>query len=218
MYMKLKVTVLMPVYNGEKYLKKAIESILNQTFKNFELLIIDDGSMDSSVEIIKSYADPRIKLIHNDKNLNLPESLNKGIDIAQTEYIARMDADDISLPHRLETQVKFMNENPNIDVCGSFVKRLDKQRQIIWKFPTEDSHIKAGLLFKCCLSHPTIMMRTSSIKKYNLYYSVDYIKCEDYEFWARASEFLNFANIEDPLLLYKCASRAAIQLYNEERI
>src|SRR5580698_9685158 len=107
-----KVTVLMPVYNGEKYIKEALESILQQTFIDFEFLIINDGSTDNSVSIIKSFNDNRIRLIHNEKNSGLVYSLNKGIGLSNGEYIARMDCDDVSIPERLEKQVGFLNSNP----------------------------------------------------------------------------------------------------------
>jgi len=113
-----KVTVLMPVYNAEKYLKEAIGSILGQSFSDFEFLIINDGSTDSSVKIIKSYDDPRIRFIANEKNLGVIPTLNKGFALAQGEFIARMDADDISLPKRLELQADFMDKHPEAGAIG----------------------------------------------------------------------------------------------------
>jgi glycosyltransferase involved in cell wall biosynthesis len=120
-----KVTVLMPVYNGEKYLREAIESILNQTFIDFEFLIINDGSTDRSVEIIESYSDPRIRLVHNERNMKLIATLNKGLELARGEYIARMDCDDISLPERLAKQVAFMDANPEVGVLGTAFQTID---------------------------------------------------------------------------------------------
>ncbi len=117
--MNPKVTVLMPVYNAEKYLKTAIESILKQTFSDFELLIINDGSTDGSEEIIRSFNDKRIRLFNNEQNLGIIKTLNKGLNLAKGEYIIRMDADDISLPDRLELQVKYMEENPGIGISGT---------------------------------------------------------------------------------------------------
>jgi len=114
-----KVTVLMPVYNGEKYLNEAIDSILGQTFKDFKFLIINDGSTDGTADILKSYKDSRIKVTNNEKNIGLTKSLNKGLKMAKSEYIARMDADDISLPTRLQKQVEFMDSHPKVGVCGT---------------------------------------------------------------------------------------------------
>ena len=120
--MNPKVTVLMPVYNGEKYLKEAITSILLQTFDDFEFLIINDGSSDASVDIIQSFRDPRIRLVHNDTNIGLIATLNKGLKLAHGKYVARMDQDDISLPRRLEKQTYFMDNNPDVGVCGTWIK------------------------------------------------------------------------------------------------
>ena len=130
--MNPKVTVLMPVYNCEKYLRESIESILNQTFKDFEFLIINDGSSDKSAEIVESYNDNRINFVQNEKNIGLAASLNRGLDIAKGEYIARMDADDISLPERLEKQVRFMETNPQIGICGQLDKNLWRHK-LYWK-------------------------------------------------------------------------------------
>ncbi|HKQ33129.1 MAG TPA: glycosyltransferase family A protein, partial [Thermodesulfobacteriota bacterium] len=115
-----KVTVLMTVYNGEKFLNEAIDGILNQTFRDFEFLIINDGSTDGSREIIKSYKDPRINLVDNESNIGLTASLNRGLSLAGGEYIARQDADDISLPERLEKQISILERNPDIALLGSW--------------------------------------------------------------------------------------------------
>ena len=114
------VTVLMPVYNGEMYLREAIDSILHQTFTDFEFLIINDGSTDNSETIILSYDDSRIRYEKNDSNLKLIATLNKGIELAKGKYIVRMDADDISIPDRIEKQVAFLEKNPDVGICGSW--------------------------------------------------------------------------------------------------
>ena len=123
-----KVTVLMPVYNGEKYLNQAIDSILTQTFSDFEFLIIEDGSTDQSAEIIKSYSDSRIKLVCNDKNLKLAATLDKGLELSRGEYVARMDCDDISLRERLERQVEYLNSNNDICLVGSGFKLISDNK------------------------------------------------------------------------------------------
>ena len=119
-----KISVLMSVFNGERYLIKAIDSILNQTFKDFEFIIIDDGSMDSSNAIIRSFDDPRVRLIENEKNIGLTKSLKKGIDLCRGEYIARMDGDDISLPERLKKQVEFMDHNRGVGISGTWKRSI----------------------------------------------------------------------------------------------
>ncbi|NGP46765.1 glycosyltransferase family 2 protein [Bacillaceae bacterium SIJ1] len=155
-----KVTVLMPVYNGAKYLSEAIESILNQTYKEFDLLIINDGSTDNSEEIINRFSDDRIKYIANDKNIGLIRTLNKGICLVRSEYIARMDADDISLPMRLEKQIKFMDEHQDIAVSGTSVLVFNEKGTIGKSIVSKDSNeIKTRLLFHCALMHPSVIIR-----------------------------------------------------------
>lgn len=121
-----KVSVVMSVYNGEKYLPETIDSILNQTFKDFEFIIINDGSTDKTAKILTSYDDPRIR-IFNQENMGLTKSLNRAISLAKGEYIARMDADDISYPERLKKQVDYLNKNPDIGLVGSKYIRIDKR-------------------------------------------------------------------------------------------
>ncbi|OHB72554.1 MAG: hypothetical protein A2W23_03675 [Planctomycetes bacterium RBG_16_43_13] len=201
--MSPKVTVLMPVYNGEKYLKEAVESILNQTYQDFEFLIINDGSTDKSVEIIESYDDPRIRLVHNDGNIKLIASLNKGLGMAVGKYIARMDCDDISLPERLSKQVALMDSRPEIGVCGTWVKTFGDINGDIWKYPTDSDRIKCRLLFESVLAHPSVMMRSDLFKKHNLRYSYDYPHAEDFQLWQRASLIFPLVNMPEVLVLYR---------------
>ena len=127
------ITVLMPVYNGEKYLRPAIESILNQTFSDFEFLIINDGSTDNSESIILSYKDERIRYVKNENNLKLIKTLNKGIDLARGKYIARMDADDISLPTRLEREIEYMESHPECGLVSVFPYVMSESGKILHK-------------------------------------------------------------------------------------
>lgn len=199
-----KVTVLMAVYNAEQYLQEAMDSILNQTFIDFEFLIINDASTDKSVDIIRSYDDSRVRLIHNEKNLKLAATLNKGIDLAKGKYIARMDADDISLPERLEKQVNFMDENQDVDICGTLVKTMGLTQNFVFNHPIDSNEIKVGLLFQNVLAHPSIIMRKESLLKHNLRYDSNFIYAQDYDMWSRCSKVLNLANIKEVLLKYRC--------------
>jgi len=124
--MKPTVSVLMPVFNGEQFLRPAMNSILNQTFTDFEFIIVDDGSTDHSREILNSYTDSRVRLICNESNIGLTDSLNRGLEAASGNYIARMDQDDISLPERLAKQVAFMDSHPEVGVCGTWAKDIDQ--------------------------------------------------------------------------------------------
>ena len=203
--MSPKVTVLMSVYNGEKYLNESINSIINQTFTDFEFLIIDDASTDSSRDIILSYSDPRIKLIKNKKNVGQSESLNRGLLEAKSEYIARMDQDDVSLTLRLDKQVRFMGEHPEVGVCGTFVDFTDqKHRSVVYSYLRNplinNQELKAQLLFSPCFVHPTVMIRSKILLNHRIRYDQEYEPAEDYWFWKKLSSVTDFANINDPLL------------------
>ncbi|MGE7752393.1 glycosyltransferase family 2 protein [Lysinibacillus fusiformis] len=193
------ITVLMPVYNASEFLKCAIESILNQTFTNFEFLIIDDGSTDNSLEIIKSIQDERIKVITHTKNLGLVATLNKGIEQAKGQFIARMDADDIALPTRLEKQYAFMSSNCDYGVCGTWLKVIGSEE--IYNYPTDHEQITASLLFYCALGHPTVMLRKAILDKKCIRYNNVY--AEDYDLWVRLSRITKLYNVPEVLLEYR---------------
>ena len=199
-----KISVVMPVYNGEKYLKEAIDSILNQTFTDFEFIIIDDGSTDKTEQIIKSYDDKRILYIKNEKNLGVAESLNKGLDMAQGEYIARMDADDISMPKRFEKQIDFMDVHCEYGVCGTGVIIFQDDEYICQRMFSE-SHkaLRVDLIFGNALAHPTVMIRKSISESVLLRYDEDFEKAEDYELWTRISNNIQIHSIKEPLLKYR---------------
>lgn len=198
------VTILMPVYNGEKYLKESIDSILCQTFHDFIFLIVDDGSTDNSVNIVKSYDDSRIKLLVNEKNIGISKTLNLGIENTKTKYLARMDQDDISLPNRIEEQVNFMETHPEIGVCGTWMLAFNvKNQSILKKRPVKDSDIKAGLLFQNPMAHPTVMMRKEVFDKNNFRYDPQYDGLEDYDLWERMSIVTKMENIPKALLRYR---------------
>ena len=192
----------MSVYNREKYIAEAIESILGQTFTNFEFLIINNCSTDKSRKIILSYSDSRIKLIDNEINIGLTKSLNKGLGLALGKYIARMDSDDISLPHRLQIQFEFMEKNPHIDICGSWYKLFGDRNSII-KTPVQDREIKETLFFHNCIAHPAVIIRKNTFDKYQIKYSENYLHSEDYELWCREVDRLKFANIPEVLIKYR---------------
>jgi glycosyltransferase involved in cell wall biosynthesis len=196
-----KISVLMPVYNGERYLKQAIDSILSQTFRDFEFLIINDGSTDATVEIITSYTDTRIRLIHNDTNLGLIATLNRGLDLAYGEYIARMDCDDISLPKRLAKQVSFMDRNSDVGICGTWIQFIGSNR--IKKYPLTHEAIKCNLLFDSSMAHPSVMIRKGMLIKHNLYYEINYQDAEDYKLWTRCVDVFKLANIPEVLVKYR---------------
>lgn len=196
-----KVTVLMSVYNGERFLRESINSILSQTFKDFEFLIINDGSTDRTKEILESYDDPRIRVVDNDKNVGLTRSLNKGLELAKGEYIARMDADDVSLPERLEEQAGFFDRNPEVVLLGNWVEIIDDGGNItgIIRYPVNHCFIAWTLLFKTCLAHPTVMYRREEVLKIGGYNnSLKYT--QDYDLWIRLSRIGKISQIPRILL------------------
>lgn len=198
------VSVLLAVFNCEKYLAEAIESILQQDFTDFELLIIEGGSKDKSMEIIEKYNDPRIRVIQQDKNTKgVAEAANQGLDLAKGKYIARMDCDDISLPDRLTKQVKFMEDNPDIDISGTWIKTIGTKSQEIIRYPISHEEIKTMLFFMPPIAQPTVIMRKSKLKEHNLKYDPSFIIGEDFDLWSRSSFQLKLANLPEILLYYR---------------
>lgn len=192
----------MSVYNNANFVSKAIESILNQTFTDFEFIIVDDGCTDDTLEIIKNFAqqDKRIKIIRNRINIGLTKSLNKAIKRAQGEHIARQDADDISLPQRFERQLTFLERHPNYAFCGGFGEIRFKS-QIRGKF-YEIDEIRRNLIIDNCFPHTSVMIRKSILEKYG-YYDEKYLYSQDYELWARLiyKYHLLAKNLKYPLVI-----------------
>jgi glycosyltransferase involved in cell wall biosynthesis len=199
---KIPVTVLMPVYNAEHFLNKAIDSILNQTFTDFEFIIINDGSTDRSEEIIKSYSNPRIRYYKNASNLKLIATLNKGFDLANGKYIARMDADDISLPTRLKLQYELMENDDTVGLCGTWFDTFNRDKIVnTSRYGPDHATICFKHLYQIHLSHGTCMFRTSVLKQHSLYFNPDFSHAEDYELWSRISMVTKLANVQQ--VLYK---------------
>ena len=196
-----KVTVLMPVYNAEFYIKEAVDSILKQTFDDFEFLIFNDGSTDSSADIVRSYNDQRITFFDSKQNKGYVHYLNYGIEIAKGEYIARMDADDISHPMRLKKQVDFMDRNPEIGVCGTWFRIIGSNYTV--KHPTDDTKIRLSLLKDSAIGHPTVILKTDLLRKHGLQYDASFVPAEDYLFWVNLSQYCKLANLPEVLLQYR---------------
>jgi glycosyltransferase involved in cell wall biosynthesis len=190
------VSVLMPVYNGEKFLNEAIDSILNQTYADFEFLIINDGSTDNSETIILSYDDSRIRYEKNNSNLKLIATLNKGIELANGKYIVRMDADDISTSDRIEKQVAFMEKNSDIGLCGTWFESFDeKETKGECKYASKHDIICFKHLYQIHLSHGTAIFRASLLDKFNFRFDKDFSHAEDYDLFSRMSQCTKLANL-----------------------
>lgn len=197
------VSVLMPVYNGEKFLRESISSIQNQTLKDFELLIIDDGSTDGSIKIVESISDERIKLIKNDHNCGIVKTLNLGIALAHGKYIARMDADDISEINRLKIQVDYMEAHGDVVLCGSSINRFSTDYSIIDHREGEDGKLRAMLLFDTTVNHPSAIFRRDILVKNDINYPSYFEHAEDYGLWYQLSKYGKIVNLPEVLLRYR---------------
>ena len=196
------ISVVLPVYNGEKHLHQAIESVLKQTFKDFEFIIINDGSTDNSINIIESFKDSRIRLIINNKNLKLIHTLNAGFKLAKGKYIARMDSDDIAHKKRFEKQIEFLEKNPDISVLGTGFEVIDNpDKKILYEKNNID--IKWKQLYECHILHPSVMLRRSTFIENNYFFDKNYEHCEDYELWTRVSKKHQLANLKENLMYYR---------------
>lgn len=200
---QIAVSVLMPVYNAEKYLDPAIESIVNQTFKDFEFVIIDDGSSDASWKILKSWSqkDQRIKVFRNKVNLRTTKTLNKGLKKAKGKYIVRMDADDWSYPDRIERQYLFMEKNADIGVSGGTIEICDEKLKIINKrgYPKSDKQVREKIFRYSPFAHPSTIWRASLLKKVGGY-NENLPLSQDYELYFRIGKFSKFGNLSKTLL------------------
>lgn len=213
------VTVLMPVYNAAPYVRLAIESILEQTYADFELLIIDDGSTDTSQEVIRSYADPRIRLLENGENQGLTRTLNAGLEAARAELIARQDADDLSLPRRLEKQVAFMEAHPAIALLGTQALQIDHRGRYRGTIDhsLETAGLRWELLFGNAFVHSSVMYRRKIVWRELGGYSEAFPFAEDYELWSRVASSHSVANLPDRLVAYRVHASAQKQRFREQQ-
>jgi glycosyltransferase involved in cell wall biosynthesis len=220
------VSVLLPVYNDRAFVQEAVESILAQTFGDLELLIVDDASDDGSTDYLMSLRDPRVSVFRNDENLGITRTLNRGLGHAKGEYVARMDADDVSVPHRLEVQVKCLEENLDIGIVGSSRILIDEQGAFVAAaLATPDD---LATRWKCLLGNPfahsTVVLRRRVLDAHSLRYDESFETAEDYELWSRLMPRTRGLNVSEPLLRYRLRdggisrSRRAEQIETHDRI
>jgi glycosyltransferase involved in cell wall biosynthesis len=196
------VSIVMAAYNEEKYIHEAIDSILRQTFSDFEFIIVNDGSTDRTEEIILSFSDSRIKYIRNDQNLKLIASLNKGLSLARGKYIARMDSDDISLPERLSIQVQFMEAHPEIGISGAQLIVFGSEDSTM-NYPLEYDDLLLRLLITSCFPNNLVIFRSAIMQRHNLTFTSGYHHGEDYKFWTQWLQVTKGANLPDYLVKYR---------------
>jgi glycosyltransferase involved in cell wall biosynthesis len=198
------ISVLLPVYNAESFISEAVSSILAQTFNDFELIIIDDASIDKTINIVKKFRDERIIFIQKEVNTGYTNSLNMGLRLARGKYIARMDADDISLPSRFAKQIEYLDQHQDVAVCGTWYEYIGSDEVI--KHPVNNEQVKLALLQHCAIGHPTVMMRRSIIERNELFYDVDLEPSEDYDLWVRILKYGKIINLPEVLLQYRLHS------------
>lgn len=216
----------MTAYNSEEYIAQAIESILEQTYKDFEFIIINDGSTDRTSDVVGKYAktDKRIKFIDNKVNQGLIAVLNQGLDMCAGEYIARMDSDDISIPERFALQIEYMDKNPHVAVVGGWHEKFGTNiRRTVRRYPAQTTLLDS-LLQGTPISHPTAMIRRKVLDAHNIRYNSDYKHAEDYQFWTQIVQVGEIHNLQKVLLYYRWHDTNVsvlsrnIQLKNSERI
>ncbi|WP_410772551.1 glycosyltransferase family 2 protein [Fontibacillus sp. BL9] len=196
-----RASIIMPVYNNADFVMEAVDSMLGQTYKDFELILIDDGSTDGSASLISRITDYRVRRIYHQKNQGLVSTLNEGLGLATGEYIVRMDSDDISMPNRLERQVSFMDQNPDIGLSAAAFASSGAERPKV--NPANHEEIKTWLLFHCCICHPLVIMRNDLVQRLGVRYDSNYPHAEDYELWNRLAFETKVANLPDNLLFYR---------------
>lgn len=212
------ISVVLPVYNGGKYIAEALESILSQTFSDYELIVIDDGSTDDTYRILQEYQakDYRVCVVSRE-NRGLIATLNEGVALARGTWLARMDSDDVALPCRFERQLEEL-ETTGADICGSWVQRFGTLDKRVVRFQQSDEAIKMEMLFSTPFAHPSVMMRTSMIKR--LQYDPAWKTAEDYDLWERAIEDgYSMTNVPEILLRYRVhAEQVSTQFQNIQRM
>jgi hypothetical protein len=200
-----RASVVLAVYNGERFLRAALDSVLRQTFDDLELIVVNDGSTDSSREIVAEYDDPRIRLIDNPHNLGLTPSLNRGIAAARGEFIARLDADDVATPDRLARQVAFLDRNPDVALVGSWYRNIDEhgRRLARGQFPLQHTQLRWSMMFYCPFTHSAATWRREAVAAAVGEYDPAFAYAMDWEYWARIAGRLGVANIGRVLTHYR---------------
>ncbi|KKU32566.1 hypothetical protein A3K29_05785 [Candidatus Collierbacteria bacterium RIFOXYB2_FULL_46_14] len=201
------ISVIIPVYNGNGYLPAALQSILSQTYRHFEVIAIDDGSTDNSYEILQRFAklDSRVRVFRNSKNLNIAHTLNRGIRLAKGQFIARMDADDVSLPHRLAKQIHYLKLHPDVVIVGGQAKTIDIDGMALGRklFPISNKQIREALFTSNPIQHPTAMINRSLLPKNFSWYDPSLPPAEDYDLFFRLGKYGNYHNLSCFVLQYR---------------
>jgi glycosyltransferase involved in cell wall biosynthesis len=214
------ISILFPVYNGAEYLSGAINSLLQQSFKNFEILLINDGSTDDSQKVIETFDDKRIKKILHRKNKGLISTLNEGLILSRGEYIARMDQDDLSSPNRLEKQLTYLQNHPNVSIVGSLAGVMNEKGEIleIMPVPIYSDDISFGLSIKNCFIHGSVMLNRKMIPEEVLSYPTESVHAEDYAFWINLRKNnLQMHNLPEVLYFWRSHGKSISRMAYKEQ-
>lgn len=197
------VSCIMPVRNGEEFVREAVDSILAQTFADFELIVVDDVSSDRTPEILAAVRDPRLRVVRSDVPGGIAGSCNRAIALARGRYVARMDHDDVSLPRRFARQTAFLDAHPNVGICGTWVRMFSPGWHRDRKLEPDAQRIRCSFLLFNVLSHPSVMMRRAVLDEHGLRYDETFESAEDYDLWTRTSWVSELRNVPDVLLLHR---------------
>ena len=215
-----KISVIMPNYNAWKYISEAIQSVLNQTFGDFEFIIIDDCSTDNSWEIIQEFAkkDSRIIALRNAKNLTVCRTANRALDMVRGEFIARLDSDDVALPERFSQQLDFLEKNPEYILCGSNFQFIDQDGKVgkIWQLPETNAEIQNSFLIKNPIAQSAVMIRASMLGA--LRYDENFEVAEDLEFWMRLGTLYKMYNLQKILVQYRIHGKNSVLIKQKQMI
>ena len=211
------VSVLMPVYNSARYLSATVESILTQTFSDLELIAVNDGSTDNSLAILEEYQqrDERVR-IHTQANQGIPTTRNKCLELATGKYIVWIDSDDIAVPQRIEKQVAFMENNPDIGACGTWLKTFGAPPHSVWRYPTDSASIRSTFIFNPPCAPASTIVRRTVVEQNRLQFNLDFKVAQDYEFLSRLAKYCQFANLPEVLYLYRLHTNQVTQIHNQD--
>lgn len=211
------IAVVLPVYNGEMYVREAVQSVLDQTVADFALFVIDDGSTDRTLEVLSSFTDARLRVVRFPAHRGLVPALNAGISESRSEFIARMDADDICMPQRFERQVAFLRAHPQIGLCGTWTRTFGDETYDL-RPPIKPEDIRARLFFGWAINHPSIMMRRDFLERHGLLYDGNFRYVEDFDFFIRAAELTNLANVPEVLLHTRAHPQEVSVIHRGEQV
>ncbi len=207
-----RISVIISTYNGDRFLLESVQSILDQSFDDFELIVVNDGSSDNTAGVLQTFADKRIRIVNNDQNLGIAASQNKALNLAGGEYLALMDHDDISLPQRLQKQVEFLDDHPSVGMVGSACIAIDQDNTVksINVNPSDDIFLKWRLLiYDCPIAHTSLMVRRQALEKIGGY-SGHYRYAGDYELLSKLAATNEVANITQPLVMWRMHNSTSI--------